>query len=362
MQNATSILSPTATSSARPAKFQAFDSQVPSILAQLDPQVFFLQCTLARPQSRHPNRRQNRRWIAESKRRERQNLRDGRPVVELFQIHHRINCQSRMKIRCSKPLAGISFQTLPKLGHHFRRHAYARRLPVARRSERKLRHRFQRLQQMKRRDAAAGTLRLAIFFAQHKHGPIKPVHQTARDNPHHAAMPIGSGEYQRGLIFGNRNLRAFFQHQSHDVCLGLLPLLIQRMQLLRQSACLFQIFGKEHADDIVRIVHAPGRIDARGDLKRHLARVRGPASSNPETSSNARRPGLWTRCKPCKPYFTMIRFSPMSGTTSATVATATNFKNDFNMRASFSSGQPSVASNACTSLNATPAPQRFLSG
>ena len=57
-----------------------------------------------------------------------------------------------------------------------------------------------------------------------------------------------------------------------------------------------------------------------------------------------------------------MRFSPVSGTTSATVAMATSLRNDSQTRRAFSGGHGSVASSACASLNATPAPHRFLSG
>ena len=58
----------------------------------------------------------------------------------------------------------------------------------------------------------------------------------------------------------------------------------------------------------------------------------------------------------------MTRFSPVSGTTSATVAIATSFSND-SRNAPQLVGRPSErASSACTSLNATPAPHKFFSG
>jgi len=57
-----------------------------------------------------------------------------------------------------------------------------------------------------------------------------------------------------------------------------------------------------------------------------------------------------------------MRFSPVSGTTSATVPIATSFRNDCRMRRSLSCGQPSVCSKAWASLKATPTPHRFFSG
>ena len=51
-------------------------------------------------------------------------------------------------------------------------------------------HRFQRVEQMKRRDAAARPLRLPVLFTQHENGAVESLHQTAGDNAHHATMPI----------------------------------------------------------------------------------------------------------------------------------------------------------------------------
>ena len=61
--------------------------------------------------------------------------------------------------------------------------------------------------------------------------------------------------------------------------------------------------------------------------------------SNPESSSKARKPGFLAWCKFSRPCLTITRFSPISGTTSATVAMATSLRNDFKTRDSFSAGQ-----------------------
>jgi hypothetical protein len=58
----------------------------------------------------------------------------------------------------------------------------------------------------------------------------------------------------------------------------------------------------------------------------------------------------------------MARFSPVSGTTSATVAMATSFSKDAKMRSTLAGAQSSRATSACASLNATPAPHRSFSG
>ena len=69
-------------------------------------------------------------------------------------------------------------------------------------------HGFERVEKMKRRDAAARALRLAVLFAQHEHGPAEALHQAAGDDSDHAAMPVEPGKYQHGLIVGDRDASA----------------------------------------------------------------------------------------------------------------------------------------------------------
>ena len=112
----------------------------------------------------------------------------------------------------------------------------------------------------------------------------------------------------------------------------------------RPGAC--RILFQEQTDDIASVVHAAGGIDARSDLKGHLAVVAGIPFPSPATSSNACRPGFATRLRPSSPYLTMTRFSPVRGTTSATVARAASLRNDFNMRVRFSEDHESVVRRA----------------
>src|ERR1039457_2791712 len=93
---------------------------------------------------------QDRRRIPESKGRQSEDFGDSRAGGQLFQIHYRINSQARMKIRWSETLAGVGLKALPKLRDHFRRHAYARCLPMAAEAGEEIRHRFERFQQMER--------------------------------------------------------------------------------------------------------------------------------------------------------------------------------------------------------------------
>ena len=101
-----------------------------------------------------------------------------------------------------------------------------------------LRHRFQRFQQMKRVDAAAGALRQAVLAsAQHEDGTMEALHQAAGHDAEHAAMPvlaaITSAAWRRPPGCATRTI-------SRDLGFRLLPIGIQLVQLLRQLARAFR--------------------------------------------------------------------------------------------------------------------------
>ena len=132
-------------------------------------------------------------------------------------------------------------------------------------------HRFQRVQQMKRRDAAAGALRQAVLriAAQHEHRPVQPLHQAAGDDAEHAAMPVLGVVNQRRGGFVHRHLLA----DLADLGFHLLALGILIVKLLRQLARARRVGGEKQLDHALRGIHAAGRVDARRNLKGHLARV-----------------------------------------------------------------------------------------
>ncbi len=87
---------------------------------------------------------------------------------------------------------------------------------------------------MEHPDAAARPSRHAVLQAQHEGGPMEPLHHAAGDNSHHARVPALSRKHQRGVIIGHR-LRATLLHdRACYVRLGLLPLVIQVVELRRQ--------------------------------------------------------------------------------------------------------------------------------
>ena len=83
------------------------------------------------------------------------------------------------------------------------------------------------------------------------------------------------------------------------------------------------------------------------------------AGSSLACSIKARRPAPTGRCSSVRPRLAITRFSPSSGTESATVASTSIFRNDGSIFVRVRS-RSSASSSACASLNATPAPHRCL--
>src|SRR5262252_1859237 len=101
---------------------------------------------------------------------------------------------------------------------------------------------------MKNRNAAPRSLRDAAINAQHERRPMKPLHNTARDDAHDAAMPTLTSEHQYSVRIGHRLLNALFKYGARNFGFRLLAVLIQFMQSLRQLTGASWIFGQKHFD------------------------------------------------------------------------------------------------------------------
>jgi hypothetical protein len=83
-------------------------------------------------------------------------------------------------------------------------------------------------------------------------------------------------------------------------------------------------------------------------------------SRNPAASNSARKPGLRTSRSPSSPCLTRIRFSPVSGTTSATVPIATSLTSDFSSRVRRASGHFIAFQQRPRQLERHPHPAKIL--
>ncbi len=119
----------------------------------------------------------------------------------------------------------------------------------------------------------------------------------------------------------------------------LLPPGVLLVELPRQIAGARGVRGQEQLDRGLGGVHAAGGIEARGDAESHLAGGGNGAAGEARHIEQRAQAGIANVAQTGKAEgLTMMRFSPVSGTTSATVAMAASFRNDSDRRRSLAFG------------------------
>src|SRR5580704_18939921 len=91
--------------------------------------------------------------------------------------------------------------------------SYTGCLAMAAEFREQLRHGFERLEKMKRSNAAAGALRETVFDAEHEGGAMVALDYTAGDDSDYAAMPAFAGERQRAIKIGDGLFDALLENR-----------------------------------------------------------------------------------------------------------------------------------------------------
>ena len=221
------------------------------------------------------SRYKHRARISRSKGIERERF-ECRTVRNLIQIDFGVHKQRGHKIGRSQASRGVSVQLSPELVHVAGWHRDTGGVKMAAEFHEQLGHLFERIEQMKGRDAAAGALRNTVFggVSQDERGPMKSLYQPRRHNAEHAAVPGVAGEYQRGVVFGHRDALTFLQYRFHNLGFRAAAVRIECIELLCERAGPVRIRRDKQLDHIRRGRHAAGRIDTRRDLKSNLPRRR----------------------------------------------------------------------------------------
>ena len=189
---------------------------------------------------------------------------------------------------------------------------------------------------MKRGNTAAGALRGAVFNPEHEHRAMISFDHAARDNAHHSAMPSFAREHQRRVVIGHDLFDALFENRERDLGFGLLAILIQVVKLRRDGPARSVSEVQNSSITSLALAMRPAAL-MRGAREKRFVRASGPIRRRPDRRRRAARagPDCGRRAVLPDPRFTMTRFSPVSGTTSATVAIATSFRNDSTKAARF---------------------------
>ena len=223
------------------------------------------------------------------------------------------------------------------------------RLLVAAEAVQHRRARLERRQDVEARDAAARAVGLAVLDRQHDRRPVVGVDQLRGDDADDAAVPALAGDDQHRLRadvgIGVDDLAG----RGDDVLLLLaaagvlgVELLGQRLRLGRQRL----VVGQQQARRQIGGGHAAGGVDPRRDHERDVIGVDGLAGrARRRRAARAVRRLCGPRVSSSSPSLAMTRFSPTSGTTSASVPMAAILTN-----AGSQASRPAFWQSACTSF------------
>ena len=213
-------------------------------------------------------------------------------------------------------------------------------------------------------DAAARSVRDAAFDRQHDRRPVERVDQLRRDDADDAAVPALAGDDEHACATPTSGSVSTIFLRLRRRC----PASSCRRRMFSASSCsasaarlvghaLRRTASSSRVGD-VRRAHAAGGVDARRQHEADVIAVDRLAGQAGDVEQRAQADLVRSlRVSICSPSLAMTRFSPTSGTTSASVPIAAILTNAGSQRSC-----PVARQSACTSFSATPTPARFLSG
>ncbi len=120
-----------------------------------------------------------------------------------------------------------------------------------------------RVEQREPRNAAAGTLRVPVVHRQQDTRLAKPLEHPRREDPDHAAVPPVAREHQHPVGHQLRVRLDIGEDLFEDLPLQLLPLDVQRVDLLREPGRLLLVCGEQQLGRPLGVAHPARRVDAR---------------------------------------------------------------------------------------------------
>ena len=206
--------------------------------------------------------------------------------------------------------------------------------------------------QVERRDRAAGALPLLVAARDQDDRPVVALDEPRGDDADHALVPALARDDVAAAAPAALGPRLDLRDRlAQDALLDRLALAVQAFELLGELLRLAVVLGQEQRERGLRTAQAAGRVDARREPEADRRLRRRAAGSTPATRISARRPGFCVWASRRSPSSASARFSSTSGTTSATVASATTSR----CRSQNGCSSPS---SACASFHTTPVPQR----
>ena len=234
------------------------------------------------------------------------------------------------------------------------------RLLVAAEPQEEIGAALERVEHVERRNAAAGSVRDVAVDRQDDRRLVVRVDELRRGDADDAAMPAFAADDQHVVRADRRIGLDRLLRLGDEIRFFGLALEVLFVQLLRQPARFLAgrlVGGQQQPRGDVGRAHAPGGVDARREDEPDVVAVDGLAGEAGRFEQRAQADGVAPLLSDSSPSFAITRFSPTSGTTSASVPMAailTNAGSHFVLSARWQS--------AWTSFSATPTPARFLSG
>ena len=221
---------------------------------------------------------------------------------------------------------------------------------------------LERAEHVEARDAAARAVRDAVLDRQHDRRPVKRVDQLRRDDADDAAVPAFAGDDEDRCARRRRDRSATIFFAAARISASSSWRRTFSPSSCSASAAHFVghrfVVGQQQPRGDVGRAHAAGGVDARREHEADVIAVdRLAGQARRRRAARAGRPCAGPCVSRSSPSFAMTRFSPTSGTTSASVPIAATL-----MKPGSQLSRPAARHSACTSFSATPTPARYLSG
>ena len=192
--------------------------------------------------------------------------------------------------------------------------------------------------------------------------PVELLQHARRDDAHDADVP---GQ----LAFDDDEIGLRVELGAHraddflgDAAFDLLALAVARVQVLRERQRFGEVAGQQQAQGFFGGFQPAGGVEARRELEADF--VGAEPGGDCATLFSATSPGRWVAFSRSRPAETRMRFSPVSGTMSAIVPSATRSSNGRRSN-SAAPGRPVSRprlTRAWASLKARPAEQSSVNG
>ena len=171
-------------------------------------------------------------------------------------------------------------------------------------------------------DAPARALADVAVEGDEERRPAVALHHARGDDADHAGMPAVAREHEAGVALQVGDLLDLLERLVEDPLVQRLPLDVEPLQPPRQRGGLVRIVGEQEPEPVGRVADPARGVEPGPEDEAEVAGAE-LLAGEPAGLDQRAQPGQLLSARSVSPCFTRIRFSPWSGTTSATVASAT---------------------------------------